>query len=207
MSYDYKKCHVPNTLKALRKEIKRFKYLARSERKSLYRDMNKKYKNLDWSKKQFEPKQIVDSVNDEQFKCYRRMKMDGQIKSIKSNNKYKIQRQNLQGVFLLRQISVSMQNKYMILPKHVKRKPVQYSSLYFDSAYIGRYYICAYPKTLEWKEPLLIEYLKTKEFLFDETSPFFKGYEKTRRFIEKSLMKGSVEKWDFHLQRFLAKND
>jgi hypothetical protein len=54
---------------------------------------------------------------------------------------------------------------------------------------------------------LVTDFLKTKEYLFDEDSPFFKGHNKTRKFIEKNLFNGKPEKWDYYLKRFLRENN
>ena len=53
----------------------------------------------------------------------------------------------------------------------------------------------------------MTEFLQDKHYIFDETNQFGKPLQVVRKFIEKSLIKSSVEKWDYHFQRFLAKKD
>lgn len=82
-----------------------------------------------------------------------------------------------------------------------KRKTVlvkqKLKPFYFDSAYRGRIFLFSYPESREWKAELLTEFLKTKEFLFDEDSPHWKGMKKVRYFCYKFLMNAKVEKWEY----------
>jgi hypothetical protein len=91
--------------------------------------------------------------------------------------------------------------------KKKKRKMPEQIDFYFDSIYIGRKKLFKFAKTKEWKVKAVTDYLKTKEYLFDKESPFYKGYEETVRFIRTNLMNGKMEKWDFYLKRFLAQKD
>ena len=82
-----------------------------------------------------------------------------------------------------------------------KRKTVivkqKLKPFYFDSAYRGRVFLFSYPESREWKAELLTEFLKTKEFLFDEDNPHWKGMKKVRYFCYKFLMNAKVEKWEY----------
>lgn len=76
---------------------------------------------------------------------------------------------------------------------------IEYKPFHFDSAYRGDIYLFSYPKSREWKAELLTEFLHTKEFLFDEDSPHWKGMKKLRYFCLKNLMNSKVEKWEYQV--------
>lgn len=203
MSYNFKQCHVPNTLANLISQINRFKKMARRAYTPIYKQLTKNYKKIDWSKKTLLDSQVKPYIAQNYFKCYRRMKADKQLRYIPITcNRYKIQKENLQIICLLRQVGVSLEEKYFDKISNYRKKP-QYVPFYFESAYQGNIWICSHPKTLSWKAELLTPYLHTKEFLFDQSSPYFKGMRKTKRFIQKNLMNGKVQKWDYYVQRFL----
>ena len=99
-----------------------------------------------------------------------------------------------------------MDECYWAKSPKVNWKP-EYVPFYFDSLYRGKIWICQIPISKLEKSKLVTEFLKTKEYLFDEDSSFFKGHNKTRKFIEKNLFNGKVEKWDYYLKRFLSENN
>lgn len=209
MLYDYKKSNVPNTLAQIKKQIKRFKNKAKKNCQHLYGKLNKNYKKLDWNKKRFITSEIKDVIQDQNFKRWRRIKADKDVAIIKEGKNYYVQRQNLQGLCLLRQICCQLQDDYLSDTKENKKykSKVQYVSFYFDSAYRGNVYLFSYPKSKEWKAELLTVFLKTKEFLFDEDSPHWKGMKKLRYFCLKHLMNSKVERWQSQVQRFLSESD
>jgi hypothetical protein len=84
--------------------------------------------------------------------------------------------------------------------KHNNVKYIPYS---FDSKYLGKCYLCSLPKTSDWKIPLLTEFLKSKEFIFDERTPFGRPLKEIRKFVSKTLIVSKIEKWDYYFQRFL----
>lgn len=206
MFYDYRKSSVPNTLSQIKKQIKKFKNKARRKRTSLYKKLNKKYRTIDWSKKLYPTTQIIDSIQDQNFKKWRRIKCDKQVALQKIGKKYYVQRQNLQGLCLLRQLCCQLEDTYLEKTVKNKKKP-KLTKFYFDSVYLGRVFLFSYPKAKEWKGQLLTEFLKTKEFLFDEDSPYWKGMKKLKYFCHKYLMNVRVEKWESQVQRFLSEND
>ena len=206
MLYDYKKSNVPNTLSQIQKQIKRFKNKARKNYVCLLGKLNKQYKKIDWYKKRFITSQIKDAIQDQNFKRWRRIKADKEVAIKKEGNNYYVQRQNLQGLCLLRQICCQLQGDYVRKP-YKKKYKAQSVPFYFDSAYRGRVFLFSYPKSKEWKAELLTQFLKTKEFLFDEDSPHWKGMKKVRYFCYKFLMNAKVERWQSQVQRFLSEKD
>ena len=78
---------------------------------------------------------------------------------------------------------------------------------YFDSIYLGKCYLCSHPITSEWKAPLLTQFLKEREYIFDERTPFGRPLKDIRKFVGKTLVRSKVEKWDYYFQRFLMKKD
>lgn len=206
MFYDYKKSHVPNTLHQLKKQIKSFKSRGRKKHTTLYGKLNKAYRTINWDKLQFTTSEIKQAIEDQNFKRWRRIVADKQVAIIKKHNKYFVKRQNLQGICLLRQVCSVIDTLYFKKePKPTKK--IQYKPFHFNSAYRGDIFLFSYPITLEWKAELLTDFLHTKQFLFDEDSPHWKGMPKLRYFCLKNLMNSKVEKWEYQVQRFLAKND
>lgn len=205
MWYDYKKSHVPNTLSQLKKEIKRFKKRAKKNHKHLYGRLNKSYRKIDWNKRQFTTSEIRQNIEDQNFKRWRRIRADKQVAITKRGANYYVSRQNLQGLCLLRQVCAVMEYTYFIQNKY--KAKIEYKPFHFNSSYRGDIYLFSYPKSREWKAELLTEFLHTKEFLFDEDSPHWKGMPKLRYFCLKNLMNSKVERWEYQVQRFLAKKD
>lgn len=199
---------VPNTLAEIRKKIREFKSKGRSNRVSVYKQMNKEYKTFDWKQKYFLSKDVKHHIEDGYFKGYRRLVMDGQLKLTKfSNMNYGIERENLQALCLLKQLCAQMDNKYFFKYKKPKKKKIKFKKYYFDSAYRGRLFICYYPQYYEWKIQEVTKYLKTKQYLFDKDNQFYKTLKPLRYFIQKSLLGSKMQKWDTNLQKFLSKND
>ena len=95
-----------------------------------------------------------------------------------------------------------MDDDYWVKPPAGNKKG-NYKPFYFDSAYQGRLYLFSYPASMEWKVEPLTEFLHTKEFLFDEDSPYWKGIDSIRYFTQKFLMKCRMEKWEYQVQRYL----
>lgn len=198
--------YVSLTLNEILKQIKRNKRLSKINYKKCYKIYNKKYKNLDWKKKYFSSSEVMQSLGDDYFKCFRRLKSDKEIIPIKIDRNYFYKRENVELLCLLKEVASTLEDKFFDVREKRPWKP-EYIPYYFDSLYRGRTYICAIPKSKEEKSKLVTEFLKKKEFLFDEDSPFFKGSYKTIRFIEKNLINGKVEKWNYYLQRFVSEND
>lgn len=195
------------TLSQLQKLIKTRKRAAKQGSK-LYRNLNKCYKKVDW-KRQFIPTSEAQQILDDPFlKSWRRLYADKELKSIKNSNSpqdivYKTE--NIQGLCLMKELATLLEVNY--LRKKVKSVKVEYKSFYFDSAYRGNIFLFSYPKSLEWKAELLTDFLKTKEFLFDEDSPHWKGMKAVRYFCLKYLMNAKVERWQSQVQRFLSEKD
>lgn len=176
----------------------------------LYSKVNRNYKELPWYKDAFSPQEINDVSDNLALPVWRKMREYGWIKvqlDGKRRNDSHYKKTNVENIFLLQELMCQMDDEFWQSydKKYKKKKPWKPEMIpfFFDSAYLGRIQICKYPKSRDWKAELLTEFLHKKEFLFDEDSPYYKGLEKTKRFIEKSLMNGSVEKWEHHLQRFL----
>lgn len=200
---------VPNTLKDVQKKIKRYRWDAKRKlgKKSLYSKINKGYKNLNWDKDRFSTDQLKSNITDEYFKCYRRMLQDKELRVYKQGNTFYADRQNVQGICMLKQLCCLMQNKYI---KHLSNKtwnPKEYYQFYYDSDYVGRIKICNYDCSKEWKIPMVVQFLKDKQYIFDQDNMFGKTLSEVKLFIKKQLIKGKAEKWDYYFQRFLAKKD
>lgn len=200
--------YVPPTLKEVLKKIKINRTRARNK-KSTYKFLNKEYKKLNWTNDRFLSKDIKPIISDDNFKCFRRLKSDKEIKPfITYNNKNCFySKENIEFIYLLRELSCTIEEKFMMKKTPSEYKKTEYVPYRFNSAYRGDIFICSIPKSKIEKSKLVTEWLHKKEFLFDEDSPFFKGSYKTRRFIEKNLINGKIEKWDYYLQRFISEND
>lgn len=203
MKYNFKECHVPTTLSQLKEAIANFKKEAKFYKNYVSKHLNYGYKQLDWNKKFFTSKQIKSSMIDDYFKCYKRLIMDREI--VKTQNL--IDRQNAQGICLLKEIASTLQKKYFKNDSRgdFKWRP-KYVPFYFESKYLGKCYICSYPQTMEWKAPLLTEFLQDKQYIFDQDNQFGRPLKELRKFIGKNLMNGKVEKWDYYFQRFLSES-
>lgn len=199
------------TLSELRKAIKYNKRVATKLRgKSFYFRMNKNYRYLNWDKPVFQTSQIKQSFDDDFFKCWRRLYADKDLLPHLKSGEAFYNKTNVQGLCLLKQVAAQLQQRYyMKPPKKNKKKKVkkQYVPFHFDSIYLGKCYICSYPKTMQWKAPLLTQFLSDKQYIFDQTNQFGRPLKDLRRFIGKNLMNGRVQKWDFYFKRFLTKTN
>lgn len=86
-----------------------------------------------------------------------------------------------------------------------KSQSVTYVPYHFDSKYLGKCYLCSIPKTLEWKVELLTEFLKSKEFIFDERTPFGRPLKDIRKFVGKTLVVSKVEKMGLLLSQISSR--
>lgn len=197
------------TLRKLRNLIKKRKQeVLKNPSKTVTSTMNTGYRQWDWSKKLIKTSQAKEILKDPFYKCWRRIVMDGQAKPVFLGN-YRgsahYNSNNIQGLCLMKQIAALQQSKYYrVTPK---KKKVQKFPYTFDSAYIGEIVIFWYPKSKQWKLPIIKQWLEKREYLFDQQNPFYKGIEKTRIFCKDCLLEGKIEKWDYYLQRFLSKGD
>ena len=185
------------------KKIQRKKEKMRSKENALYNNLNKKYKQIDWSKEFLTKKDIEDALPNSSLGVLRKMR-DEKVVRCFDREFYKTS--NFENLFLLQEIMCHTDDLFWKKRKTVivkqKLKP-----FYFDSAYRGRVFLFSYPESREWKAELLTEFLKTKEFLFDEDNPHWKGMKKVRYFCYKFLMNAKVEKWEYQVQRFLREKD
>lgn len=201
--------YVPLTLNEILKKIKKNKNVKIERKDFSYRRYNKEYKKLDFTKDYFTTAEIREQMNDEYHKSWRILLRQGDLKAIIRNNTHNdvvYLKDNVESVCLLKEIGAQFEEDFFNKPKPTAIK-IEYKPFHFDSAYRGDIFLFSYPKTLEWKAELLTEFLHTKEFLFDEDSPHWKGMPKLRYFCLKNLMNSKVEKWEYQVQRFLAKKD
>lgn len=196
---------VPNTLAQIRKKIKEYKRQGRKIRVRVYQNMNKEYKQFDWTNKYFLSKDVKQHLNDSYFKCYRRLLSDKQllVRQINAND-YAIERQNLQGICLLKQLCAQVDDKYFTQKKNKKRKrKVKYLKFYYQSAYTNKMILAYYTKEVEWKIPFVRQFLSKKEYIFDSTNQFYKGMSQIKKFVKNSLINCKIQRWDYNFQRFL----
>lgn len=196
---EYTTRYVAPTLKLVLRQIRSNR---RHLKKQCYKKLNKKYKLLNWNEKFFTATELRDAIEDDYFKCWRRMYADKELRPMGNRPKIYYSRENAEMICLLKEVAAFTESGIDKIKK-VKHKKVKYLSFYFESKYIGKRCLFVYPESRKWKEKPLRKYLKTKEFLFNEDSPFYKGWDKTVQFIFGSLMCGKMEKWDFYLKRFL----
>ena len=198
--------------KALRK-IERKRIKARKDNNCrLYRKVNKKYRNLPWHKDTFQWTELKETVEGTCLPVFRKMRNYGwvrwQHKETQCVGEGHYLKSNIENLFLLQELMCQMDDDYWFPSKSNKSSCfVKYSSFYFDSVYLGRCFICSYPKTLEWKEPLLTQFLKDREYIFDERTQYGRPLKDIRKFVGKTLIKSKVEKWDYYFQRFIRKSD
>ena len=188
-------------------KINRLKKLCTSKDR-LYNKINKRYKTLDWTKNEFNNTEMKEAFENTALPVQRKMRNYGWLKYYPINHTksgYYL-RYNVENLFLLQELMCQMDDDYWCDVPRSKYK-IEYKPFHFNSAYRGDIYLFSYPKSREWKAELLTEFLHTKEFLFDEDSPHWKGMPKLRYFCLKNLMNSKVEKWEYQVQRFLAKKD
>lgn len=185
------------------KRIEKYKNAARKKDNVLHNQVNKKYKEIDWSKKWFTIQDISDSLPNTTLGVFRKLR---EIKKVKCFNLKYYKKSNIENLFLLQELMCQMDDQFWVKEKKykVKQKYVPYR---FNSAYLGDIYICSIPERNIWKMELVTNFLKDKQFIFDKDSPFGKPIKKVRYFIEKCLFDCKVEKWDFNYKRFLSENN
>lgn len=190
-------------MNAALKKLERLKKKHRCKEKMMYKNINKKYKNIDWKQKYLTKSDVDESLPNSTLGVLRKMR---NTKVVRCFNKEFYKTSNFENLFLLQEIMCQMDDEYWYDAQKSQYK-IEYKPFHFDSAYRGDIYLFSYPKSREWKAELLTEFLHTKEFLFDEDSPHWKGMPKLRYFCLKNLMNSKVEKWEYQVQRFLAKKD
>ena len=201
--------YVPLTLKDVLKKIKKNRNVKIENKDLSYRRYNKGYKKLDFTKDYFTTAEIREQMNDEYHKTWRILLRQGDLKGmVRNNNPSDViyLKDNVEAVCLLKELGAQFEESFFETNKN-KPSKIEYKPFHFDSAYRGDIYLFSYPKTREWKAELLTDFLHKKEFLFDEDSPHWKGMPKLRYFCLKNLMNSKVEKWEYQVQRFLAKKD
>ena len=196
--------HVKQNLKALEKQ----KLKNNKRENHLYNNVNRAYKNIDWNQNKINNHVAKEICTNTVFPVWRNM-LNWKILKFHSDTGCKKDgyylKSHLEDLFLLQELMCQMDECYWAESPKVNWKP-EYVPYYFDSLYRGKTWICQIPISKLEKSKLVTEFLKTKEYIFDEESSFFKGYNKTRKFIEKNLFNGKVEKWDYYLKRFLSEN-
>lgn len=198
------------TLKDIKRAISKIDRLKKKAtvKDHLYRNVNKSYKKLDWNKSKFEIDEMKKAFENTALPVQRKMRNYGWLKYYPKtgrNDGYYL-KSNVENLFFLQEIMCQYDDKYWLSEIKGVTK-IEYKPFHFDSAYRGDIYLFSYPKSMEWKAELLTDFLHTKEFLFDEDSPHWKGMKKLRYFCLKNLMNSKVEKWEYQVQRFLAKKD
>lgn len=188
------------TLKGVKKAlayVEKFRKKNKSRDKHLYNGLNKAYKNLDWNKDKFGNSEVKEVFENTALPVQRKMRNYGWLKYYpinNMNNGYYL-KNNVENLFLLQELMCQMDDDYWDVYPPIKQK-IEYKPFHFDSAYRGDVYLFSYPISREWKAELLTDFLHTKEFLFDEDSPHWKGMKKLRYFCLKNLMNSSVERWE-----------
>lgn len=188
--------------------VEKIKKKNKSRNKHLYKGLNKAYKKLDWNKNKFNNAEAKEVFENTALPVQRKMRNYGWLKyypnsSMKDGYYLK---NNVENLFLLQELMCQMDDDYWCNIKYYSYK-IEYKPFHFNSAYRGDIFLFSYPKSKEWKAELLTDFLHTKEFLFDEDSPHWKGMKKLRYFCLKNLMNSKVEKWECQVQRFLDKKD
>lgn len=185
------------------KQLNRYRIKVKAKDKKLYNTINKAYKKIDWNKQWLRKSDLDEIIPNSVCHVLRKMRNEGMVKCF---NRELYKTSNFEGLFLLQEQMCQMDDEYWYDAQKSQYK-IEYKPFHFDSAYRGDIYLFSYPKSREWKAELLTEFLHTKEFLFDEDSPHWKGMKKLRYFCLKNLMNSKVEKWEYQVQRFLAKKD
>lgn len=189
--------------------VEKFKKKNKNRDRFLYSNVNKSYKKLNWAKEKFNNAEAKEVFENTALPVQRKMREYGWLKYYPNNNindGYYL-KSNVENLFLLQELMCQMDDDYWISVYKPVYKKAPMKPFHFDSAYRGDVYLFSYPLTKEWKAELLTKFLKTKEFLFDEDSPYWKGMKKLRYFCLKNLMNSKVERWEWQVQRFLTKND
>lgn len=177
--------------------VEKFRKKNKSRDRYLYNGLNKKYKKLNWSKDKFNNTEAKEVFENTALPVQRKMRNYGWLKYYPltgMNDGYYL-KSNVENLFLLQELMCQMDDEYWCPKKRYGYK-IEYKPFHFNSAYRGDIFLFSYPKSKEWKAELLTEFLHTKEFLFDEDSPHWKGMPKLRYFCLKNLMNSKVEKWE-----------
>ena len=196
------------TLKDIKKAIRQIERKKdKLKGKTLYSELSQDYKNFDWQQDYIECHDLQNISKNTVIGVQRKARELKKIKVVKkSQGTSYYSKMNIEGLFLLQELMCQVDETYwQKLPK--EKSKIKYIPYYFESKYLGKCYICSHPSTLKWKQDLVTEFLQDKQYIFDETNQFGKPLQVVRKFIEKSLIQSSVEKWDYHFQRFLAKKD
>ena len=206
----------PLTLNELKKKINKNKRVKVGRNDFAYGKMNKGYKNLDFTKDYFTVPEIREHLDDKYFKTWRILLRQGDLKWIQRSDRINDKvylKDNVEALCLLKEQACIIERNFFEKKRKIARNKKKlryrpkYKPFHFNSAYRGDVFLFSYPVAREWKAELLTDFLKTKEFLFDEDSPHWKGMPKLRYFCLKNLMNSKVEKWEQQVQRFLAKKD
>ena len=197
------------------KDVKRaLKYMENLKNKNrnkgnyLYSKFDKTYKKIDWSSEKIDNHTVRQILQNNVMMTYDKLVENKKLRFFSNGCRKEgyYLRSNVQNLLLVQELMSQMDDRYWMKKSNEKWKP-EYVPFYFDSVYRGKIWICQIPITKIEKSKLVTEFLHTKEYLFDEDCPFFKGHNKTRNFIEKNLFNGKVEKWDYYLKRFLSENN
>jgi hypothetical protein len=170
---EYTSRYIPPTLKMLFLRVRSNKFHIKKE---CYKNINKKYKELDWTRDYFYSKELREAIEDKYFKCWRRMYADKELRPNGRLTDCRYSKNNAEMICFLKEVSAFTEDRIHYTKKK-KRKMPEEIDFYFDSIYIGRKKLFKFAKTKEWKVKAVTDYLKTKEYLFDKESPFYKGFE------------------------------
>lgn len=201
--------YVPSTLNEVLKKIKRNHKVKMYNSDFSYNRMNKGYKQLDFTKPYFTPSELTDKLNDEYYKTWRIILRQRELKRIQRSRVVSdivYLKDNVEALCLLKEIGGLLEQQFHLKNKgpKVKFKKCPNKKFYFDSKYMGKIFLFSYPKTKEWKAELLTQFLKTKEYLFDEDSPYWKGLHNLKYFCLRFLMNAKVERWEHQVQKYIA---
>lgn len=203
--------YVPFTLNEILDKIRLNRNKSRTASKKngkCYSLYNKKYKDLDYEKQFFRAAEVEEAVGDSYFKGFRRLKMDKELRPTKSG----YTKHNVESICLLKEVAGFLEDKFLVKrQKLTKKKRKQKTKIkkipyYYDSVYRDKIYICHIPETLKWKIELVSDFLKNKQYIFDEDSSFGKPVDEIRYFIAKCLINTKVERWDYNFKRFMSKS-
>lgn len=198
-------------IRELLANVEKVRQSRKETRELLYNTVNKAYKNINWRDEGISTKESDIVFENTTLPVKRKMrdykwlryKNFGKKKDVK-HGYYPIK--NVENLFLIQELMCHMDDEYWDFSRQKRYKwRTELVSYYFDSAYIGNTYICQIPITKVEKSKLVTEWLKKREFLFDETNGLTRPLKYVRRFIKRNLMNGKIEKWDYYLKRFLYK--
>lgn len=195
-------------VKRVLKVVENKKKKKRCKENFLFNKMNKDYKNIDWNTSKIDNVTARKIFKNNVIMTFDKLVENKKLRFFSVNYKHSgyYLKSNVENLFLLEELMCQMDDQFWTPLQKSQWNP-EYVPYYFDSLYRGKTWICQIPISKLEKSELVTKFLKTKEYLFDEESPFFKGYNKTRYFISKNLFNGKVEKWDYYLKRFLSENN